>query len=107
MKKTPKASQLLAFDTLFNEEKDVILIAKTGYIEKAWYSTLHQFGAQIFLSTLTSCRMDISKTLHLRISKRFYFPQFSLCSGGVSVLANAQLHIYSILKFVASASRVL
>ena len=29
--KTPKAGQLLAIETLFNEEKDVILIAKTGY----------------------------------------------------------------------------
>ena len=29
--KSPKAGQLLAIDTLFNEEKDVILIAKTGY----------------------------------------------------------------------------
>ena len=29
--KTPKAGQLLAIDTLFNEETDVILIAKTGY----------------------------------------------------------------------------
>lgn len=29
--KTPKFGQLKAIDTLFNEEKDVILIAKTGY----------------------------------------------------------------------------
>ena len=29
--KSPKAGQLLAIDTLFNEKKDVILIAKTGY----------------------------------------------------------------------------
>ena len=29
--KTPKAGQVLAIETLFTEEKDVILIAKTGY----------------------------------------------------------------------------
>ena len=29
--KSPKASQLLAIGTLFNEMKDMILIAKTGY----------------------------------------------------------------------------
>lgn len=29
--KSPKADQLLAIDTLFNEKKDVIFIAKTGY----------------------------------------------------------------------------
>lgn len=29
--KSPKAGQLLAIETLFNEEKDVILIARTGY----------------------------------------------------------------------------
>lgn len=29
--KSPKASQLLAINTLFNEKKDVILIFKTGY----------------------------------------------------------------------------
>ena len=29
--KTPKSGQLTATDTLFNEEKDVILIAKIGY----------------------------------------------------------------------------
>ena len=29
--KNPKPGQLMAIDTLFNEEKDVILQAKTGY----------------------------------------------------------------------------
>ena len=29
--KFPKTSQLLAIDTLFNEKKDINLIAKTGY----------------------------------------------------------------------------
>ena len=29
--KTPKAGQLLAIDPLFNEKKDVIFIAQTGY----------------------------------------------------------------------------
>ena len=29
--KTPKSGQMTAIDALFNEEKDVILIAKTGY----------------------------------------------------------------------------
>ena len=31
--KSPKAGQLLAIDILFNENKDVIHIAKTGYGE--------------------------------------------------------------------------
>ena len=59
--KTPKAGQILAIETLFTEERDVILIAKTGYGKSMVFhsvSTLDEDTMTLMIMPLLALERD-------------------------------------------------